>query len=49
MLRYHARKVKGKLDTVSVSSISQKMQLSLVPFFPKKMILKLTRKFQEEK
>lgn len=41
--------VKGKLDVISVSSRSQKMQLSLVPFFPKKMILKQTRQMQEEK
>jgi len=41
--------VKGKLDVISVSSRSQKMQLSLVSFFPKKMILKTTRKMQEEK
>ena len=41
--------IKGRLDVVSVSSRSQKMQLSLMTLFPKKMILKLTRKFQEEK
>jgi len=41
--------IKGKLDVISVSSRSQKMQLSLVSFFPKKMILKTTRKMQEEK
>lgn len=41
--------MKGKLDVISVSSRSQKMQLSLVPFFPKKMILKQTRQMQEEK
>ena len=41
--------IKGKLDVVSVSSRSQMMQLSLMTLFPKKMILKLTRKFQEEK
>ena len=41
--------IKGKLDVISVSSRSQKMQLSLVPFFPKKMILKQTRQMQEQK
>jgi len=41
--------IKGKLDIVSVSSRSQKIQLSLVPLFPKKMILKTTRQMQEEK
>jgi len=41
--------IKGKLDVISVSSRSQKMQLSLVSFFPKKMILKTTRQMQEEK
>lgn len=41
--------IKGKLDIISVSSRSQKMQLSLVPFFPKKMILKQTRQMQEQK
>jgi hypothetical protein len=32
-----------------VSSRAEKIQLSLVPFFPKKMILKTTRQMQEEK
>lgn len=41
--------IKGKLDVISVSSKSQKMQLSLLPFFPKKMILKQTRQMQEQK
>lgn len=41
--------IKGKLEVISVSSRSQKMQLSLIPFFPKKMILKQTRQMQEEK
>ena len=41
--------IKGKLEVISVSSRSQKMQLSLVPFFPKKMILKQTRQMQEQK
>ena len=41
--------IKGKLDVISVSSRAQKMQLSLVPFFPKKMILKQTRQMQEQK
>ena len=41
--------IKGKLDIVSVSSRSQKIQLSLVPFFPKKMLLKQTRLMQEAK
>ena len=41
--------IKGKLDVISVSSRSQKMQLSIVPFFPKKMILKQTRQMQEQK
>tara|TARA_B110001452_G_C15217232_1_gene422065 strand:+ start:1126 stop:1905 length:780 start_codon:yes stop_codon:yes gene_type:complete len=41
--------IKGKLDVISVSSRSQKMQLSLVSFFPKKMILVQTRKMQEVK
>lgn len=41
--------INGKLDVISVSSRLEKMQLSLVPFFPKKMILKTTRQMQEEK
>jgi short-subunit dehydrogenase len=41
--------IKGKLDVISVSSRSQKIQLSLVPFFPKKMLLKQTRLMQEAK
>lgn len=41
--------INGKLDVISVSSRSQKMQLSLVPFFPKKMLLKQTRQLQEQK
>ena len=41
--------INGKLDVISVSSRSQKMQLSFVPFFPKKMLLKQTRQLQEQK
>jgi short-subunit dehydrogenase len=41
--------IAGKLDVISVSSRAEKIQLSLVPFFPKKMILKTTRQMQEEK
>lgn len=39
--------MRGEIDVISVSSKSQKMQLSLVPFFPKKMLLKQTRLMQE--
>jgi short-subunit dehydrogenase len=41
--------IKGKLDVISVSSRLEKIQLSLVPLFPKKMILKTTRQMQEQK
>lgn len=41
--------MKGKLDVISVSTKSQKMQLSLVRFFPKKTLLKQTRLMQEPK
>ncbi len=41
--------LKGKLNVISVSSRLQKMQLSIVRFFPKKKILQQTRKMQEQK
>jgi short-subunit dehydrogenase len=41
--------MKGKLDVISGLPTSQKMIMSLLPFFPKKMILKQTREMQEVK
>jgi hypothetical protein len=41
--------MKGKLEVVSGMSDSQKIMMSLLPFLPKKMILKLTKQMQEEK
>lgn len=39
----------GKLDVISGLPTSQKMIMSLLPFFPKKMLLKQTRQMQEVK
>ena len=39
--------LKGKLDVVSGLTISQKMMMSMIPFTPKKILLKQIRKMQE--
>jgi short-subunit dehydrogenase len=41
--------IKGKLDVISGLTKSQKMMLSMLPFIPKKTILKQTRQMQEVK
>lgn len=41
--------IKGKLDVISGLTRSQKMMMSMLPFIPKKMILKQTRQMQEVK
>ncbi|MDB4091059.1 SDR family oxidoreductase [Crocinitomicaceae bacterium] len=41
--------MKGKLEVVSGLARSQKIMMSLLPFFPKKMLLKQTRQMQEVK
>ena len=40
--------LKGKLDVVSGLKTSQKLMISMIPFAPKKMMLKQVRKMQEE-
>jgi hypothetical protein len=39
--------LKGKLDVVSGLTVSQKMMMAMIPFMPKKMVLKQIRKMQE--
>jgi hypothetical protein len=39
----------GKLDVVSGISFGQKMMMSMIPFTPKKMLLKQIRQMQEVK
>jgi short-subunit dehydrogenase len=39
--------IKGKLDVISGLTGSQKAMIKLLPFFPKKMLLKQTRQMQE--
>jgi short-subunit dehydrogenase len=41
--------LKGKLDVISGLTTMQKIMISSIPFSPKKMILKMTRKLQEVK
>lgn len=41
--------IKGKLDVISGLRTSQKMMMSMIPFMPKKMLLKTVRKMQEVK
>jgi hypothetical protein len=41
--------LEGKLEVISGLPGSQKIMMSLLPFFPKKMILKQTRQMQEVK
>jgi len=41
--------IKGKLDVISGLSFSQKLMISMVPFSPKKMVLKQIRQMQEVK
>ncbi len=41
--------LKGKLDVISGLKFSQKMMMSMIPFTPKKMILKQIRQIQELK
>ena len=41
--------IKGKLDVISGLTFSQKMMMSMIPFTPKKMILKQIRQMQEFK
>ncbi len=41
--------LKGKLDVVSGLSTPQKMMMAMIPFTPKKMLLKQVRKMQEVK
>ena len=41
--------IKGKLDVVSGLTFGQKMMMAMIPFTPKKMILKQIRKMQEVK
>jgi hypothetical protein len=37
----------GKIDVVSGLTASQKMMMSMIPFMPKKALLKQVRKMQE--
>ena len=39
--------MKGKLDVISGLKFSQKLMMSMIPFTPKKMILKQIRQMQE--
>lgn len=39
--------IKGKLDVISGLTSSQKIMMSMIPFTPKKMLLKQVRKMQE--
>jgi short-subunit dehydrogenase len=41
--------IKGKLDVISGLGFSQRMMLSMMPFMPKKMLLKQIRQMQEIK
>jgi len=41
--------IKGKLDVISGLTFSQKLMMSMIPFTPKKMILKQIRQMQEVK
>ena len=39
--------LKGKLDVVSGLTTSQKIMMAMIPFIPKKMLLKQVRQMQE--
>ncbi|SNR40588.1 hypothetical protein SAMN06265371_102354 [Lutibacter agarilyticus] len=41
--------LKGKLDVISGLTMKQKIMIGSIPFSPKKMVLKMTRKLQEVK
>lgn len=41
--------LKGKLDIISGMTFRQRLMIFFVPFFPKRMLLKQVRKFQETK
>ncbi len=41
--------LKGKMDVISGLTFSQKMMLSMIPFTPKRVLIKQMRKFQEVK
>jgi short-subunit dehydrogenase len=43
----YAGMIEGKLDVVSGLTGSQKMMMGMIPFLPKKMVLKQVRQMQE--
>jgi hypothetical protein len=39
--------IKGKMDVISGLTTGQKMMMAMIPFMPKKMLLKQVRQMQE--